>query len=71
MGTRAAQLHTSHQSTDYRASEQQLLFSFSVQLTTKRKPVSIDFVVTFIFCKIDEVFIGQHSGLHSELNAGP
>ena len=27
--------------------------------------------ITFFFCKIDEVFIGQHSGLHSELNAGP
>ena len=41
MGTRAAQLHTSHQSTDYRASEQQLLFSFSVQLCNYKKEASI------------------------------
>ena len=37
------------------------LVFLSNYVTTKRKPVSIDFVVIFIFCKIDEVFIGQHT----------
>ena len=45
------------------------LVFLSNYVTTKRKPVSIDFVVIFIFCKIDEVFIGQHTAFRIEMLA--